>query len=64
MSILPIERVGCAYLKPLRYYLTVIRGTFLKGVGLSMLCPQLLATATFAACLLAISVLRFRESLE
>jgi ABC-2 type transport system permease protein len=30
------------YLNPLRYFLIVIRGIFLKGVGLSVLWPHLL----------------------
>ncbi len=52
------------YVNPLRYYLVVIRGTFLKGVGLSVLWPELAAMATIAAVLLATSILRFRKSLE
>jgi len=52
------------YLNPLRYYLVVIRGTFLKGVGLDVLWPQLLAMAAIALVLLATSILRFRKSLE
>jgi len=46
------------------YYLIVIRGTFLKGVGLSVLWPQMLALATLGVVLLATSVLRFRKSLD
>ncbi|MGA2894373.1 MAG: hypothetical protein ABSE22_16020 [Xanthobacteraceae bacterium] len=42
----------------------VIRGTFLKGVGIDVLWPQLLAMAAIAAVLLATSILRFRKSLE
>jgi len=52
------------YLNPLRYYLVVIRGTFLKGVGLSVLWPELSAMAAIAAVLLTTSILRFRKSLE
>jgi ABC-2 type transport system permease protein len=52
------------YLNPLRYYLVVIRGTFLKGVGLSVLWPELAAMAAIALILLATSILRFRKSLE
>ena len=52
------------YGNPLRYYLVVIRGTFLKGVGLDVLWPDLLAMAAIAAALLTISILRFRKSLE
>jgi len=52
------------YVNPLRYYLVVIRGTFLKGVGLGVLWPELVAMAAIAAILLAASILRFRKSLE
>jgi ABC-2 type transport system permease protein len=52
------------YLNPLRYYLVVIRGTFLKGVGVDILWPDLLAMSIIAAALLSVSILRFRKSLE
>jgi ABC-2 type transport system permease protein len=52
------------YLNPLRYFLVVIRGTFLKGVGIDVLWPQLSAMAIIAAVLLGLSILRFRKSLE
>jgi ABC-2 type transport system permease protein len=49
---------------PLRYFLVVIRGTFLKGIGLDILWPDFLAMAAIAAVLLTVSILRFRKSLE
>lgn len=52
------------YVNPLRYYLVVIRGTFLKGVGLDVLWPDLAAMAAIAIVLQTISILRFRKSLE
>ena len=52
------------YLNPLRYYLIVIRGTFLKGVGVNVLWPEFLAMAIIAAVLLTLSILRFRKTLE
>ena len=52
------------YANPLRYYLVVIRGTFLKGVGVEVLWPDLVAMAIIAVTLLTISILRFRKSLE
>jgi drug efflux transport system permease protein len=52
------------YLNPLRYLLVVLRGTFLKGVGLRVLWPQMLAMAVIGATVLSISVLRFRKSLD
>ncbi|MFI5015996.1 MAG: ABC transporter permease [Hyphomicrobiales bacterium] len=52
------------YLDPLRYYLVVIRATFLKGVGLDALWPDMLGMAVLGAGLLGISILRFRKSLD
>jgi ABC-2 type transport system permease protein len=52
------------YVNPLRYYLLVIRGTFLKGIGIGILWPEFLALAAIAAGLLTLSILRFRKSLE
>jgi ABC-type multidrug transport system ATPase subunit len=49
---------------PMSYYLIVIRGTFLKGVGLSVLWPQMLALAVLGVVLLGLSVLRFDKSLD
>jgi ABC-2 type transport system permease protein len=51
-------------LDPLRYFLIIIRGTFLKGVGFGVLWPQLLGLAVLAAALLTASVLRFRKVLD
>jgi ABC-2 type transport system permease protein len=52
------------YLDPVRYYLVIIRGVFLKGVGLAALWPQMLALAVLGAALLAGCILRFRKSLD
>jgi ABC-2 type transport system permease protein len=52
------------YLDPLRYFLVIIRGTYLKGVGMDVLWPQMLALAALGLGLLAIAVLRFRKSLD
>jgi len=51
-------------LDPLRYFLVVLRSTFLKGVGLDVLWPQMLAMAVIGGVLTTVSVLRFRKSLE
>jgi ABC-2 type transport system permease protein len=52
------------HINPLRYYLIVIRGTFLKGVGVDVLWPELSSMAAIGAVLLTVSILRFRKSLE
>ena len=39
-------------INPMTYYLVIIRGTFLKGVGLDVLWPQMLALAVLGVVLL------------
>jgi len=51
------------YGDPLRYYLVIIRGIFLKGVGLDILWPQFLALFILGAVILRIAVGRFRKTL-
>jgi ABC-2 type transport system permease protein len=51
------------YLVPLRYYLVVLRGVFLKGIGLEVLWPQGVALLALAAVILTLARLRFRQQL-
>jgi ABC-2 type transport system permease protein len=51
-----------SYVSPLRYYLVPIRARFLKGVGLLVLSPDLLALAEMAIVLPTARILRFRKS--
>jgi len=52
------------YINPLRYFLIIIRGTFLKGVGLDVLWPQMVALAILGGAMIALSSLRFRKRLK
>jgi ABC-2 type transport system permease protein len=52
------------YANPIRYFLVIIRGIFLKGIGLGTLWPQLAALAIIGTSLLLISTLRFRKRIE
>jgi len=52
------------YVDPLRYYLVIIRGTYLKGVGVDILWPQMAALGALGFGLLAVAVMRFRKSLD
>ncbi len=52
------------FINPLRYYLVIIRGLFLKGVGLKILWPQLLMLLLMGVAILTISSLRFQKRLE
>jgi len=48
---------------PLRHVLIIIRGIFLKGVGLDILWPHLLALFLIGLAVLAVAVSRFRKTL-
>ena len=52
------------YLSPLRYFLIVLRGTYLKGLGMDILWPQMAAMAGLAFSLLTIAILRFHKALD
>jgi len=52
------------YLNPLRYFMEIVRGLFLKGVGVEILWPQMLALGLVGSAVLAASVLRFRKRLD
>jgi ABC-2 type transport system permease protein len=49
------------YLNPLRYYLIIIRGIFLKGIGFSLLWPQIAGLFILGSSVLALSALRFKK---
>jgi len=51
------------FANPLRYFLIIIRGIFLKGIGADTLWPQLLALATMGCVTLGLAVSRFRKTL-
>jgi ABC-2 type transport system permease protein len=53
-----------SYLIPLRYFLLIIRASFLKGVGMPVLWPHLAALAAASLTLLAVSTVRFHKSLD
>jgi ABC-2 type transport system permease protein len=52
------------YLNPVRYFIEIVRGLFLKGSGVSVLWPQMLALAVFGVVILTLSSLRFRKRLD
>ena len=51
------------YLNPLRYFLIIIRGIFLKGVGITVLWPQLVALLFLGNLVLLSAVSNFRKKL-
>jgi drug efflux transport system permease protein len=64
--IFPIENMprviqALTYLIPLRYFLVIVRGIFLKGVGLDVLWPQAAAMTAWGFGMLALAVARSRK---
>ena len=53
-----------SYLNPLRHVVTLLSSVYLKGSGLDVLWRELAPMAVFAALLLAISIFRFKKSVE
>jgi ABC-2 type transport system permease protein len=45
----------------LRYFLVIVRGIFLKGVGIEVLWPQIAALLVLGLAILAASALRFKK---
>ncbi len=64
--IFPIENMpavmrAITYLIPLRYFLVIVRGIFLKGIGLELLWPQAAALAAWGVVVLSLAVARSRK---
>jgi ABC-2 type transport system permease protein len=64
--IFPIENMPAViqpftYLIPLRYFLVIVRGIFLKGIGLKLLWPQAAALAAWGIVVLSLAVARSRK---
>ena len=61
---MPVAVQYFTFLDPMRYFLEIVRGIFLKGTGLEILWPQMLALAVFGVVVLGLSVQRFHKHLE
>jgi len=64
IATMPVWLQYCTYLSPLRYFLVVLRGTYLKGIGLDILWPQMAAMGVLGFSLLTIAILRFHKAVE
>lgn len=52
------------YLNPLRYFLVIIRGIFLKGIGPEILWPQMIALAIMGVLTLWLASRRFQKTMS
>jgi ABC-2 type transport system permease protein len=67
--IFPIENMPqiiqyATYLIPLRYFLVIVRGIFLKGIGLNLLWPEAAAMTAWGLVVLALAVARSRKTIS
>jgi len=67
--IFPIENMPAAiqavtYVVPLRYFLVIVRGIFLKGIGLEILWPQVAALSAWGIVVISLAVMRSRKTLN
>jgi len=57
-----LQYVGLAI--PLTYYVTVVRGIFIKGVGLEVLWPQVAALLALGIVVFGAAIVRFQKKLD
>jgi ABC-2 type transport system permease protein len=67
--IFPIANMPAAiqhltYLMPMRYFLIIIRGIILKGIGADMLAAQIYPLAFFGIAMVLLCMVRFRKRIE
>jgi ABC-2 type transport system permease protein len=61
---MPVIVQQLTYLNPMRYFLEIVRGIFLRGSGMDTLWPNLVALLVFGVTILTISVSRFHKTME
>ncbi len=60
---MPVVVQWLTYLNPMRYAMVILRGIFLKGLGMDILWNQITALAVIGAVTLALASKRFRKTL-
>jgi len=60
---MPVVIQPVTYLIPLRYFLVILRGIFLKGIGLDVFWPEALALLAWGLAILTLATLRLTKRL-
>ncbi|HWR98734.1 MAG TPA: ABC transporter permease [Candidatus Methanoperedens sp.] len=60
---MPVVIQWLTHVIPLRYFLVIVRGIFLKGNGFAVLWPQVAVLLVFGAAILGLAALRFKKRL-
>jgi len=55
---------GVTYLIPARYFVTILRGLYLKGTGVAQLWPECLLMVGFGALMLLLAIRSFKKRLD
>jgi ABC-2 type transport system permease protein len=61
---MPVVVQYLTYLNPLRYFMEIVRGVFLKGVGIAVLWPKMLTLLIYGVVILGLSAMRFHKTLD
>ncbi len=61
---MPVLIQYLTYLNPIRYFIEIVRGLFLKGAGVVILWPQMLSLLAFGVVILGLSASRFHKRLD
>jgi ABC-2 type transport system permease protein len=64
VSALPVFLQAISRLLPLTYFLFIVRSIVIKGVGLELLIPEVIALIFFSLFLMGLAAMRFRKSLD
>jgi ABC-2 type transport system permease protein len=64
LAAMPRALQWVSYAVPLRYFLIIVRGIVLKGVGAESLWPEIVALSIFATVIMGGAALRFRKRLD
>jgi ABC-2 type transport system permease protein len=61
---MPVAVQYLSYLNPIRYFISIVRGIFLKGSGVPALWPDMAALVVYGVLILSLSALRFHKRLD
>ncbi|HPS20897.1 MAG TPA: ABC transporter permease [Candidatus Omnitrophota bacterium] len=61
---MPVVIQYCTFLNPLRYYVDIVRGIFLKGIGFNILWPHMLALLIIGVAIITMSAMRFKKRVD
>lgn len=64
LAAMPVPLQLLSYAVPLRYFLVVVRGIILKGVGADALWTEIIALSIFAVLIMGGAALRFKKRLD